>query len=137
MKKKTLLVSFLFLLAFNSWGAKFNARIYGEQYSFNEFEYLISQDFIKRFPSDKFEIFLETNVSQVDSDMIVCSSSAGVVPLNSFEHPQRTYVVQGFKSIQNGITDYHKKNLGAECLKRALNKMMSDNMSLIYVPAKK
>lgn len=135
---KTILVGLLiYVIAFSTSAAGFNARVYGEQYVNSDFGYLISQEFINKFPSEKFEVFILTNVNQVSYDLAVCSASVGVVPVNSFEFPQRTYVVQGFESIQNSLSDYQRRSIGMQCLSRALKKMMADSPGAIYVPAKR
>ena len=137
LRKSVLLGLMLCTTSFNSWGAGFAAMVYGEQFVSSDFGHLISQEFISKFPSEKFDVFILVNVSQASSDMAVCSATVGVVPANSFEFPQHTYGAQGFRSIQYGFPSYQRKSIGMECLTIALKKMMADNLAAIYVPAKR
>lgn len=95
---------------------------------------LVTEAFTRRYPAEKWSIFIYSAVNRSSNGTLHCYGIAGVTPKGSDKFPVRSfsYSIQRHASSQESATE--RRELAVACARGAVEGMMAEDVGLMYVP---
>lgn len=133
MVQRAIIASLLLVFSGAGHAGRFSTAEFGPATAI-DIRDLVTESFTRRFPADRWSIFLYSAVNRSDNGSLHCYGITGVTPKGSDKFPIRSFSrsIQTFGRSQGRAVD--RSEFAVECARGAVEAMMAEDVNLIYVP---
>lgn len=134
---RTVLASLLLAFSSAGYAGRFTTAEFGPATA-GDVRDLVSEAFTRKYPADRWSIFMYSAVNRTTNGALHCYGISGVTPKGSDKFPIRSfsYSIQQRQS-SGSDTAAEKRDLAIACARGAVEAMMAEDVHLIYVPPPK